>query len=45
MLNEYMRNYGPKLGVEILERRINYYVLSGMTRSQAIRALAEEAGY
>jgi len=45
LANESIRNYGPMLGYEILERRIGYYMLSGMTRSEAVRKLAEEYSY
>lgn len=45
LANESIRNYGPMLGYEILERRIRYYMLSGKTRSEAVRKLAEEYDY
>jgi len=44
LLRDMQRNYGPMLGCELLERRINYYLLAGKTRSEAIIKLAEERG-
>ncbi len=45
LLNDYLRNYEPKIAYDILERRIRYYMLAGNTRSEAVRRLAEEQGY
>lgn len=45
LLSDTMRNYGPSLGAEILERRIDHYVFAGKSRNEAIKKLAEEAGY
>jgi hypothetical protein len=45
LLTENMQNLGPQLGMEALERRIENYVLAGMTRDEAIRIIAEDAGY
>jgi len=45
LLSEGMRDYGPQFGWQMLERRIDSYVQSGMSRSEALRKLAEEKGY
>jgi len=45
LLSDSLRDYGPRLGSEILERTLNYYEDAGMTRTEAIRKLAEEKGY
>jgi hypothetical protein len=45
LLNHYMRDYGAEFGWRVLEREIDAYTQAGMTRSQALRKLAEEKGY
>jgi len=45
LARESMYYYGPMIGYEILERRINYYTMAGMSRSEAVRKLAEDYGY
>lgn len=45
LLNENLRAYDPRLAYDMLERRISYYTLSGMSRKEAVKKLAEEEGY
>ena len=45
MLSEDLRTYGPQRGLGALERRISLYMSAGMTRSEAVRKIAEERGY
>jgi hypothetical protein len=45
LLNDYMRDYGAEFGWRVLEREIDAYTQAGMTRSEALRKLAEEKGY
>jgi len=46
LLNDYMRDYGAEFGWRVLEREIDTYIqAAGMTRSEALRKLAEEKGY
>jgi hypothetical protein len=40
-----MRDYGAEFGWRVLEREIDAYTQAGMTRSEALRKLAEEKGY
>jgi hypothetical protein len=44
LLNKYLRIYDPKVAYDALERRIQLYRLSGMSRSEAVRKIAEEEG-
>jgi len=45
ILRESQQSYGSQLGTTLLERKIDSYVHAGMTRSEAIRRVAEEKGY
>lgn len=45
LLHDAMREHGAETGWQILERKIGSYMKAGMTRSQALRKLAEEKGY
>jgi len=44
LLNDCMRDYGAESGWKVLEREIDSYVQTSMTRSEAIRKIAEEKG-
>lgn len=44
LLNKYLRIYDPKVAYDALERRIQLYHLSGMSRSEAVMKIAEEEG-
>lgn len=44
LLNKYLRIYDPKVAYDALERRIQLYRLSGMSRSEAVKKIAEEEG-
>jgi len=45
LLHDAMREHGAETGWQVLERKIDSYMKAGMTRSQALRKLAEEKGY
>ena len=45
LLHDAMREHGAETGWQVLDRRIDSYTKAGMTRSQALRKLAEEKGY
>lgn len=45
MLNETMQEHGADTGWQVMKRSIDSYVKKGMTRSQALRKMAEEKGY
>jgi hypothetical protein len=45
LLHDAMREHGAETGWQALERKIDSYMKAGMTRSQALRKLAEEKGY
>ncbi len=44
LLNRYLRVYDPKVAYDALERRIQLYRLSGMSRGEAVKKIAEEEG-
>ena len=44
LLNKYLRAYDPKVAYDALERRIQLYRLSGMSRGEAVKKIAEEEG-
>jgi len=45
MLMDSVREYGPQIGWQMLERRLEIYMQTGLTRSEAVRRLAAEKGY
>jgi len=45
LLHENIRDLGADLGMRTLERRIDLYLSSGMSRSEAVKKIAEERGY
>jgi hypothetical protein len=44
LLNRYLRVYDPKVAYDALEHRIQLYHLSGMSRGEAVKKIAEEEG-
>jgi len=45
LLADSLRNYGPKLAMNMLERELDNYEQGGLTRGEAVRRLAREKGY
>jgi len=45
LLVDSLRNYGPKLAIDILERELDFYEQMGLTRGEAVRKLAGDRGY